>query len=85
MDSFTQNKKSVYERSGNMRIMIRIFFCVCKILLRAVSYKSRDKRTRRRGYLGRFRAALSVIMLCDEWKQELAGSWNNNDGGRRQR
>lgn len=26
MDSFTQNKKSVYERSGNMRIMIRIFF-----------------------------------------------------------
>lgn len=24
-------------------------------------------------------------MLGDEWKQELAGSWNNNDGGRRQR
>lgn len=28
MDSFTQNKKSVYERSGNMRILMRIFFCV---------------------------------------------------------
>lgn len=42
------------------------------------------KRMRRREDLGRFRAAPSVMMLGDEWKQELAGSWYNNDGGRRQ-
>lgn len=57
---------------------------MCEIL-RPIGYESRDERTRRYGNLGRFRAALSVMILGGEWKQELAGSWNNNDGGQRRR
>lgn len=53
--------------------------CVC------VKSSSELSVMRRRGDLGRFRAALSVMMLGDEWKQELADSWNNNGGGRGQR
>lgn len=67
------------ERSGDKRILMRIFVCVCKILLRAVDYQPRDESTRRRGDLGRCRAALSIMMLGDEWKPQLAGSWNNNE------